>query len=81
MLAVVLVVRLNRHGPRAVARRGRWAVTSLAVAVAAKAVLISQVNPQFRREDIALEHVSSLAVQWGAINGVAIVASPWRCTC
>lgn len=74
VLAVVLVVRLNRHAPRVVARRGRWALAFLVVAVAAKAVLISQINPQFRREDIALEHVSSLAVQWGVFNAVAIVA-------
>lgn len=74
VLAVVLVTRLHRLAPAQVARRGRWALACLGVAVAAKAVLISQVNPQFRREDIAREQVRSLAVWWGLWNGLAIIA-------
>lgn len=74
VLAVVLVVQLHRRAPAHVARRGRWALGALAVAVAAKAALISQVNPEFRREDIAAEEIQSLAVIWGVGNGIAVIA-------
>lgn len=74
ILAVVLVVQLHRRGPAYVARRGRWALAALAVAVLAKAVLISQVNPEFRREDIVVQEIRSLAVVWGVGNGLAVIA-------
>lgn len=40
----------------------------------AKVALISQVNPEFRREDIAVEEIQSLAVVWGVGNGIAVIA-------
>jgi hypothetical protein len=74
VLAVVLVVRLHRLAPPSVARRGRWALASIAVAVTAKAYLIAQVNPEFRRTDIPLDEVRDNAVVWGIVNGMAIIA-------
>lgn len=74
VLAVVLVAQLHRAAPAHVARRGRWALAALVVAVLAKAALISRVNPEFRREDIAVEEIQSLAVMWGVGNGIAVIA-------
>lgn len=74
LLACVLTVRLHRLAPAWVARRARWALVALAVAVAAKAVLIREINPELRRDDISLEQVRELAVWWWVGNGVAIVA-------
>lgn len=74
VLSVALVVRLHRIAPAHVARRGRWSLGALAVAVAAKVFLISQVNPEFRRTDITSDEIRSLAVTWGVVNGVAILA-------
>lgn len=74
VLAVVLVIQLHRLAPLHIARRGRWALSFLGVAILAKAALITQVNPQFRRDDISLEHIQSLALVWGVGNGVAVLA-------
>ena len=73
VLAVVLVVQLHRHAPRYATRRGRWALGGLAVAFAAKQYLIIAVNPQFRSDVITPEQIRSLAIQWGLINGVAVI--------
>ncbi len=73
VLAVVLVVQLHRQPLRYAARRGRWALASLAAAFAAKQYLIIEVNPQFRRDDVTTDHIRSLAIQWGIINGVAVI--------
>lgn len=72
--AVLLAVRLHRLAPADVARRARWSLGWLAVAVVSKAFLISQVNPQLRRDDLALGTVRDLAVVWGIANGIAVVA-------
>ncbi len=73
VLAVVLVVRLHRHAPTYAARRGRWALVCLAVAFGVKQYLIIEVNPQFRSETISSDHIQSLAMQWGIINGIAVI--------
>ena len=73
-LAVVLTIRLHRLAPAAVARSARWAMAWLAVAVIAKAGLISQVNPQLRRTDLPADELRELAVVWAFGNGLAIVA-------
>jgi hypothetical protein len=73
-LAVMLTIRLHRLAPAAVARSARWAMAWLAVAVIAKAVLISQVNPQLRRTDLPGEELFQLAIAWAFGNGLAIVA-------
>ena len=74
LLAVVLVIRLHRMAPAQVARRGRQALLCLGIGVGAKAILISSINPQFRREDISPSQIQSLSVTWGVINGIAIIA-------
>lgn len=74
VLAVMLTVRLHKAAPGKIARRARSAMGWLAVAVVAKAYLISQVNGEFRRTDISLDEIRSLAVIWGIANGIAIVA-------
>lgn len=74
VLAVVLVVRLHRMAPAWVAKRGRWALVSIAVAVVAKAYLIAEVNPEFRRADISAAAIRDNAVTWGIVNGIAILA-------
>ncbi len=74
VMAVVLVVRLHRHAPRSAALRGRWALACLVVAFAAKQYLISTVNPQFRSATISADDIRSLAVHWGIVNGIAVVA-------
>lgn len=75
VLVAVLAHRLATRGaPSWVVRRLRLALAALAVAVAAKAVLISSVNPRFRdpAEDAAT--LRELATLWAGINGLAIVA-------
>ena len=49
-------------------------MASLAVAVIAKAGLISQVNPQLLRTDLPADELRELAVVWAFGNGLAIVA-------
>lgn len=73
ILVGVLAVRLPRLGaPGWVARRVRLALAALAVAVAAKVVLISSVNPRFRDPAESAGTLRELAVLWAGINGLAI---------
>ncbi|MGN9812518.1 hypothetical protein ACTMSW_24580 [Micromonospora sp. BQ11] len=77
-LGVILVAVLAHRmaacvAPGWVVRRLQLALAALAIAVAAKAVLISSVNPRFRdpAEDAAT--LRDLAVLWAGVNGVAIL--------
>jgi F0F1-type ATP synthase membrane subunit c/vacuolar-type H+-ATPase subunit K len=75
VLAVVLAVRLRRLGaPAWVVRRTRVALGALAVAVAAKVVLVTTINPRFRDPDATVELIRRSAVAWAVGNGIAIVA-------
>ena len=75
VLVVVLAVRLRRlAAPGWVVRRVNGALAALAVAVAAKVVLITTVNPRFRDPDAAVELVRRSAVVWAVGNGVAVLA-------
>lgn len=75
VLVAVLAVRLRRLGaPGWVVRRVRGAVGALAVAVAAKVVLITQVNPRFRDPVGDPGALHDWAVVWAVGNGVAILA-------
>jgi hypothetical protein len=75
VLVAVLAVRLPRLGaPGWVVRWTRAALGALAVAVAAKVVLITSVNPRFRDPGTGAEEVRGWAVTWAVGNGLAIVA-------
>jgi hypothetical protein len=75
VLAGILAVRLSRLGaPVWVRHRVRWAGAALGVAVVAKVVLISSVNPRFRDPGSTVEAVRSWAAVWAFGNGVAILA-------
>jgi F0F1-type ATP synthase membrane subunit c/vacuolar-type H+-ATPase subunit K len=75
VLAAVLAVRLRRLGaPAWVVRRMRVAVGALAVAVAAKVVLVTTINPRFRDPGVTVEFLRRSAVTWAVGNGIAIVA-------
>ena len=74
ILVAVLAHRLATHSaPDWVVRRLRLALTALAGAVAAKAVLISSVNPRFRDPAEDVGTLRDLAVLWAGVNGVAIL--------
>lgn len=75
VLVAVLAVRLHRStAPRWVARRVRAALAALVVAVAAKAVLITTINPRFRDPAASVESVRNAAITWAVGNGAAVVA-------
>ncbi|MFI7221281.1 hypothetical protein [Micromonospora maritima] len=75
ILVAVLAHRLaSRGAPAWVVRRLRLALAALAVAVAAKAILVSSVNPRFRDPAENAGTLRELATLWAGINGVAIVA-------
>ncbi|RKN44241.1 hypothetical protein [Micromonospora endolithica] len=75
ILVAVLAHRMAVRGaPGWVVRRLRLALAALAVAVAAKALLISSVNPRFRDPAEEAATLRELAVVWAGVNGVAIVA-------
>lgn len=75
VLVAVLAVRLPRLGaPGWVVRRVWAALAALGVAVAAKVVLITTINPRFRDPGATVEFVRSSAITWAFGNGLAIVA-------
>jgi hypothetical protein len=74
ILVAVLAHRLAAAGaPSWVVRRLRLALTALAGAIAAKAVLISSVNPRFRDPAEGIGTLRDLAMLWAGVNGVAIL--------
>ena len=74
VLTAVLTVRLRHLGaPAWVVRRMHVALGALAVAVAAKAVLVTTINPRFRDPGAAVELLRRSAVTWAFGNGIAIV--------
>lgn len=74
MLVVVLAVRLRGGAPGWIARRVWASAAALLVAVAAKAYLISSVNPLFRDPAADVGALRGYAVGWAVGNGVAIIA-------
>ena len=74
VLSVVLVARLRAQAPADVARRAQAALVALGAAVAAKAALISQVNPQFRDPTNDPGTLRDAAVIWAIGNAIAIIA-------
>ena len=75
VLVVVLAVRLpGWSAPTWVIRRVRAAVAALAVAVVAKTILITTVNPRFRDPAGDLTALRDWAITWAVGNAVAIVA-------
>ncbi len=75
VLVAVLAVRLQRLGaPTWVVRRVWGALAALAVAVVAKVVLITTINPRFRDPSATVEFVRGSAVTWAFGNGIAVVA-------
>jgi F0F1-type ATP synthase membrane subunit c/vacuolar-type H+-ATPase subunit K len=75
VLAAVLAVRLRRlDAPAWVVRRMHVALGALAVAVAAKVVLVTTINPRFRDPGATVELLRRSAVTWAFGNGIAIVA-------
>lgn len=75
VLVAVLAVRLGRLGaPTWVARRVQGALAALAVAVAAKVVLITTINPRFRDPSTPVEAVRESAIVWAFGNGAAVLA-------
>lgn len=75
VMVAVLAVRLPRLGaPAWVTRRVRGALAALVVAVVAKIVLITQVNPRFRDPAGDVATLRGWAVVWALGNGVAILA-------
>ena len=75
VLTAVLAARMPRLGaPPWVVRRVRAAAEAVGVAVMAKVVLITRVNPLFRDPTLDAASVRGWAVTWALGNGVAIVA-------
>jgi hypothetical protein len=74
VLVIVLAMRLRRIAPAWVARRAFMACGALFVAVAAKVYLIGWVNPVARDATVAPSTVRADAIQWGVVNGIAILA-------
>ncbi|MFI6094549.1 hypothetical protein ACIA8G_03295 [Lentzea sp. NPDC051213] len=72
-LAVVTRVRLPRTAPGRVLRAWNVALGCLAVALAMKILLITQVNPLFRDPAASREQVHDHAVLWAFGNGITVV--------
>jgi len=74
VLTAVLTVRVRRLGaPAWIVRRMHAALGALAVALAAKVVLVTTINPRFRDPDATVELLRRSAVTWAVGNGIAIV--------
>lgn len=71
--AVALVLRMKRLGLERPFRDGIAALGCLAVGAAAKASLITMVNPSFRDPTVAAERVRDLTVIWLIGNGVTVL--------
>ena len=75
LLVAILAARLSRlTAPSWVLRRVHGALAALAVAVAAKLVLITTINPRFRDPSSTVEVVRGWAITWAFGNGIAILA-------
>ncbi|MDP9847668.1 hypothetical protein [Streptosporangium lutulentum] len=74
ILMIVLRVRFGRGAPARVRRAWNGAIGFVVVAVIAKVVLITQVNPVFRDPAVSGELVRDRAVWWAFGNGVATIA-------
>jgi hypothetical protein len=75
ILVAVLAVRLGRlAAPTWIVQRVWAALAALLVAVAAKAVLITTINPRFRDPGSTVDAVRESAITWAFGNGIAILA-------
>lgn len=74
-LTIALLVKLRQHDfPRV--RRDIWiTLACIAVAAAAKALLVTQVNDIFRDPTVSSDHFVAAGWIWLLGNGIAIVAS------
>ena len=74
-LTAILAVRLSRlDAPTWVLRRVRGALAALVIAIAAKIVLITTINPRFRDPNSTVQAIRGWAITWAFGNGIAILA-------
>jgi hypothetical protein len=74
VLVLILRLRFGRGAPARVRRAWNSAIGFIAIALIAKVILITQVNPVFRDPAVTSEVVYNRAVWWAFGNGIVIIA-------